>query len=529
MIAPDFLARVVEGSGDDCSQESFPDLLVAADGAPPGFIPELARLELLAFHARKKADDIPSRVEEITINPTVALHECAWRNLWTFFGDEKGPIREPEEGGESLLIWCASRDGETRVVSATGEILLALKFVAENLDPREVSRETGLSLSMIGRVVDAACEKGILLKPATRIRRDAAAVSFPLITDPARYESTFFTLQWHITQACDLHCRHCYDRSRRSPLTRDEGLRVLDDLYSFCREYHVRGQVSFTGGNPLMHPDFFELYSGAAQRGFYTAVLGNPASEEIVGRIVSIQMPAYYQVSLEGLRAHNDYMRGEGHFDRVMNFLDLLKEHAVTSIVMLTLTRDNLAQVLPLAEALRDRADEFMFNRLSRVGEGSSLAVPPAEEYASLLEAYLEASEGNPIMGMKDNLFNILKFERGEDFFGGCAGYGCGAAFNFVALLPDGEVHACRKFPSLIGNIREQSLAAIYESEQAARYRRGSEACRSCQIRPVCGGCPAVVHSSGLDVFKDIDPFCFFDRRKSPATAAFSSIRSSGE
>ena len=31
--------------------------------------------------------------------------------------------------------------------------------------------------------------------------------------------------------------------------------------------------------------------------------------------------------------------------------------------------------------------------------------------------------------------------------FGGCTGFGCGAAFNFMAVLPDGEVHACRKVP----------------------------------------------------------------------------------
>ncbi|MBN2516681.1 MAG: SPASM domain-containing protein [Deltaproteobacteria bacterium] len=45
----------------------------------------------------------------------------------------------------------------------------------------------------------------------------------------------------------------------------------------------------------------------------------------------------------------------------------------------------------------------------------------------------------------------------------------------------------CRKFPSLIGNIFEQSLAEIYDSDSARRYRAGTQACRSCPIRPVCG------------------------------------------
>jgi len=112
---------------------------------------------------------------------------------------------------------------------------------------------------------------------------------------------------------------------------------------------------------------------------------------------------------------------------------------------------------------------------------------------------------------LKNNLINILYLRKQKAFFGGCAGYGCGAAFNFVTLLPDGEVHACRKFPSLIGNLFEQSLAEIYDSEPARRYRAGSEACRSCAIRPVCGGCLASAYSHHLDVFKDRDPYCFID------------------
>jgi radical SAM protein with 4Fe4S-binding SPASM domain len=112
-------------------------------------------------------------------------------------------------------------------------------------------------------------------------------------------------------------------------------------------------------------------------------------------------------------------------------------------------------------------------------------------------------------MGIKDNLINIIHRERSIAPFGGCTGYGCGAAFNFMALLADGEVHACRKFPSLIGNIHRRGIAEIYESEQAERYRSGCIGCRSCAIRPVCGGCLASAHSHGLNVFEDKDPFCF--------------------
>jgi radical SAM protein with 4Fe4S-binding SPASM domain len=88
-------------------------------------------------------------------------------------------------------------------------------------------------------------------------------------------------------------------------------------------------------------------------------------------------------------------------------------------------------------------------------------------------------------------------------------GFGCGAAFNFVALLADGEVHACRKFPSLIGNFYQDRLIDIYNSQLARQYRSGSAACIGCHLWPVCRGCPAVTFSNGLDPFTEKDPFCF--------------------
>ena len=220
-------------------------------------------------------------------------------------------------------------------------------------------------------------------------------------------------------------------------------------------------------------------------------------------------MPSFFQVSLEGLAGHNDAIRGSGHFDRVMKFLDLLRELNVYSMVMLTITKANMDQVIPLAEALRDKVDVFYCNRLALFGEGANLIMPDRSTYRAFLESYCSAAEQNPVMGLKDNLINILHHEQGEKLFGGCTGHGCGAAFNFVALLADGEVHACRKFPSLIGNIRSQGLAEIYDSELARRYRRGPTACRDCSIRAACGGCLASASSHGLDIFQDKDPFCF--------------------
>jgi selenobiotic family peptide radical SAM maturase len=272
---------------------------------------------------------------------------------------------------------------------------------------------------------------------------------------------------------------------------------------------HVAGQVTFTGGNPLLYRQFGELYKAASNLGFGIAILGNPTPIDQIEHLLEIAMPSYFQISLEGLAEYNDYIRGSGHFQRSLDFLDRLRRLNIYTMVMLTLSRDNMEQVLPLSRLLEGRVDAFNFNRLSTVGEGVQLAMPAKKEFERFLREYVAESVRNPILGLKDNLINIIRMEKEMAPFGGCTGYGCGAAFNFVALLSDGEVHACRKFPSPIGNILQTPLIDIYHGAQAQRYRNGSAACRDCALAIVCRGCLAVAYSNGLDVFKHKDPFCF--------------------
>jgi selenobiotic family peptide radical SAM maturase len=482
------------------------------DNNKAGYLPELARLKDAYDAVSGEEGLLPSEVEELTVNPTVRLIELAWKNLVPRLGSEAGEeMPEPEEGLELALLWLDPRSREVVARIPSEDELMALKIVFEGIPVEDAAREGGTGVGVIESAIDRAARKGILIKPPSRIRRIPLNEHFAERKFEQYLSTKVFVLQWHITQACDLHCKHCYDRNDYDPMSLEQGIKVLDDLRDFCRQKNVRGQVSFSGGNPLLYPHFFELYRAAAERGFRTAILGNPAPRQMLQKIMDIQEPEFFQVSLEGLRAHNDTVRGEGHFDRTIKFLGLLKDMDIYSMVMLTLTRENMDQVLPLANLLIGKTDAFNFNRLSMVGEGASLGLPPRGEFSEFLKDYLVAAKQSPIMGLKDNLLNIIRHNNGIKPFGGCTGYGCGAAFNFISLLSDGEAHACRKFPSPIGNVFEQGISAVYDSEAAARYRTGPKECAGCSIRPVCGGCLAVAHSHGLDVFKDRDPYCFID------------------
>lgn len=477
----------------------------ANEGKMPPYTMDLLILEDKLANLENTDVSEPAVYEGYWINPSVLLLETEWSGLTDLL---KNNNIKPFRGRTYILGWKAS-DGVVHLEEGREDLILALKIAAENLDLRNISETTGKSISFLNSVLFRAEREGIIKRPPSKLVRRFEKNEL-LKTDEFFIADTF-TLQWHITQACDLHCRHCYDRSVRKSVSMDEAVRVLDGLYGFCKVKGVRGQVSFSGGNPFLHPHFFDIYKEAVERGFVVAVLGNPVSEDDLKKLVTIKKPAFYQVSLEGLKEKNDWIRGEGHFEKTLAFLKLLKKYEIYRMVMLTLTAHNMDQVLDLADRLKGYVDSFTFNRLSLVGEGENLLLPGKKEFVRFLREYFLLSEKTEHMTLKDNFFNLLRYKMGLPLGGGCTGFGCGAAFNFVSLLPDGEVHACRKFPSFIGNIREKSLIEIYDSEVAERYRKGASECEDCRIRPVCRGCLAVTFSHGLDPFLYKDPFCFID------------------
>jgi selenobiotic family peptide radical SAM maturase len=509
LLDPDTWQQIVSIPDFYRKPENFPQSIRSYDPRLriPEFLSELARLEWNIFKVKGENISISGDPEEMAINPTLLVLELQWKNLVDHEGASSA--RAPEPASEHVLIWKHPEDGNVRAKTASPEDLLILKMISEGIDRKVVAEVGALSIIAVDAAVDRAAKRGIIIKPPSRIRRNfAVRAASPYARDHFLI-SPSFTLQWHITQVCDLHCRHCYDRSDRTTPTLEQAIAIIDDLHTFCRQRRVKGQISFTGGNPLLHPDFLSIYRAASDSGFTLSVLGNPTTREHIGTLLSIQQPDVFQVSLEGLPEYNNFIRGDGHFEKTMRFLEILRELGIYSMVMLTLTKENIGQVIPLAELLYGKADVFYFNRLSKVGEGASLELPSKQDYISFLEMYISACEKNPVLGLKDNLINILKYRNRGEPFGGCTGFGCGAAFNFVAVLADGEVHACRKFPSPIGNISHQKIAEIYDSEIAERYRSGCAECRSCLLRPVCGGCLACAYSSGLDVFQHKDPYCF--------------------
>ncbi|MHC4195269.1 MAG: radical SAM protein, partial [Planctomycetota bacterium] len=115
---------------------------------------------------------------------------------------------------------------------------------------------------------------------------------------------------WNITRACNLKCVHCYNDSgvgkTFNDITTGKAKAVLDDLAGFGVP-----SVLFSGGEPLMRPDLFDLIQYAGQRGLRTVISTNGTliTADVAKRIRNSGV-SYVGISLDGIGQINDKFRG---------------------------------------------------------------------------------------------------------------------------------------------------------------------------------------------------------------------------
>ena len=120
--------------------------------------------------------------------------------------------------------------------------------------------------------------------------------------------------QWHITDNCDQRCKHCYlfaeDALLKCVTTPwDMLLRTLDECTLDAARRHGRPMFAVTGGDPILHPRFWDLAEEIHRRGIRWLMIGNPfhLTPEVCTRLKQLGV-LRYQMSLDGLEPFHDYI-----------------------------------------------------------------------------------------------------------------------------------------------------------------------------------------------------------------------------
>ncbi|MBQ9486183.1 MAG: putative heme d1 biosynthesis radical SAM protein NirJ1 [Selenomonadaceae bacterium] len=189
---------------------------------------------------------------------------------------------------------------------------------------------------------------------------------------------------WNSTRTCNLKCRHCYMNSDakiyRDELTTDEAKKFIDDLAAFKVPV-----LLFSGGEPLMRQDFFELAEYAAEKKVRPTLSTNGTliTREVAERIKSIGV-GYVGISLDGIADVNDKFRGvEGAFQRAMNGIKNCVAAGQRVGLRFTINRHNFMELDKIFDFIEaEKINRVCFYHLVYSGRGSQMMdedLTPAE------------------------------------------------------------------------------------------------------------------------------------------------------
>lgn len=337
----------------------------------------------------------------------------------------------------------------------------------------------------------------------------------------------YFAFQWHITDDCDQRCKHCYIFSENTCKKIDtmNPNQIEDTFYNcldFCKVYNRLPYFYITGGDPILHPYFWNLLKLFKEHSIPFTILGNPfhLTDEVCQKLKILGCEKY-QLSLDGMRFTHDWFRKPGSFDCTLDKISMLNKAGIRSVIMTTVSSLNIKEIPDIIDTVvAHEASVFAFARYCPTSDEKEVGIAPLE-YRDLLETcdkkfkYYEQQGCKTYFNRKDHLWTLYKYETGEFkiptnakegmIYGGC---NCG---NFhMTILPTGDVYACRRVQnSKVGNVFEDRLADIWVC-QMEKYRDYTkfEKCAKCELLGWCRGCPAVARGAKGSFYAS-DPQCW--------------------
>jgi radical SAM protein with 4Fe4S-binding SPASM domain len=362
---------------------------------------------------------------------------------------------------------------------------------------------------------------------------------------------------WNATRRCNLYCMHCYSDSQNreypGELTTEEGLRIIDDVARFGAPTMI-----FSGGEPLMRPDLFQLAAHASRCGLRCVLSTNGTliSEAVAERIRDAGF-VYVGISLDGLRQVHDKVRGSrGAFDEALAGIRRCRDQGVKVGVRLTLHRKNADQlpgVLDLLEA--EDIPRFCMYHLAYAGRGDRIRkfdLDPAETRAAVDYLFQRVKDFHrrgldkeilTVDNHADSAYLYLRVreeepERAEEVRRLLAWNGGNqSGIGISSVDPLGSVHADQfSWHYSFGNVRERPFSCIWPDTSHPRmailkdrqaHLKGR--CRGCRFLDLCNGNLRARAESYFDDFLAPDPACYLADEEIGLTAGSPEARAAQE
>ena len=349
-----------------------------------------------------------------------------------------------------------------------------------------------------------------------------------------------YQVVWDVTTACNLRCKHCYSTSgkkREDEMNTEEAKQAIDKM--------ARAGVTilaFSGGEPLVRRDIFELARYAADKGMYVAMATNGTliTKEMARKMKEAGIQ-FVQISLDGATAevHDEFRGVKGAFDKTVNGIKNCVEEGFFVEVSTTATRFNYKQIPEIIDLCEELGvNWFMVFNFVPTGRGKFIVendLSPEEREELLKMLWNRSKEAKVQLLSTAPQFARVALQEEEkersdevvvpthfynpklhgqlislaEFIGGC-----GAGRFYLAMEPNGDLQPCVFFPLKIGNILEDDFEEIWRHNKILEELRNKDIikkCGSCKYRYYCGGCRARAYGYFNDYLMP-DPGCVYNR-----------------
>jgi radical SAM protein with 4Fe4S-binding SPASM domain len=295
-----------------------------------------------------------------------------------------------------------------------------------------------------------------------------------------------------VTHRCPLKCQHCYNNlpmgdteARSKELSVEEYRKLLDELLQAGVLWML-----FTGGEIFGRKDFPEIYKEAKKRGFLVTLFTNgtlitPALADMLAEY----RPFEIEITLYGAtrETYEALTRIPGSYDRCLRGIRLLLERNLPlklKTVPTTINRHEVYEMKRMAE--EGFGVEFKFDPLVNPRtdcSASPLGVRLTPEEAVALE-YADTARAA----------DYKRLAQASKAFTGDTVYSCGGGVNAFAVDPTGKISICvisqqKTYEWRKGTFRDAWDTFLLQTRSKKKTR--PTRCDGCQIRALCGMCPA--------------------------------------
>lgn len=354
---------------------------------------------------------------------------------------------------------------------------------------------------------------------------------------------------WNSTRTCNLKCRHCYMSSDakkyQNELTTAEAKQFIDDLADFNVPV-----LLFSGGEPLIRPDFFELADYAAKKGVRPTLSTNGTliTPEVARKIKDIGV-GYVGISLDGLREVNDKFRGKaGAFEAAMNGIKNCVAVDQRVGLRFTINHHNIQELENIFDFIEEEnINRVCFYHLVYSGRGNQMMNEDvtAEESRRAMDIIIRRTRDFEERGLKkeiltvdnhcDGVYMYLKaLQEGKDelaqqikkYISMNGGNRSGMAFAEVDPL--GYVHPDQFTQHhTFGNVRERKFGDIWQDttnpimaglKDRKPLLKGR--CSKCKFLDNCNGNFRTRAEARTGDFWESDPSCYLTDEEIGITGA---------